>query len=84
VECHAISLVRIERPKRTSPAFADRCETIYNGADAQEFAREKEYGALRSGLNRTKQPVEEPGHLTQVNVNGPTLAESKGDPYEQA
>jgi glycosyltransferase involved in cell wall biosynthesis len=36
-----------EKTKRTFPAFADRCETTYNGIDAQEFAREKDYAALR-------------------------------------
>ena len=36
-----------EKTKRTFPAFADRCETTYNGIDAQEFAREKDYTALR-------------------------------------
>jgi glycosyltransferase involved in cell wall biosynthesis len=41
-----------EKTKRTFPAFADRCETTYNGIDAQEFAREKDYAALRQ--RRTK------------------------------
>jgi glycosyltransferase involved in cell wall biosynthesis len=36
-----------EKTKRTFPAFADRCETTYNGIDAQEFAREKDCAALR-------------------------------------
>jgi glycosyltransferase involved in cell wall biosynthesis len=36
-----------EKTKRTFPMFADRCETTYNGIDAQEFAREKDYAALR-------------------------------------
>ncbi|MGC2398586.1 MAG: glycosyltransferase family 4 protein [Acidobacteriaceae bacterium] len=35
------------KTKRSFPALADRCETTYNGIDAQEFAREKEYGFLR-------------------------------------
>src|SRR5580692_502834 len=36
-----------EKTKRTFPMFADLCETTYNGIDAQEFAREKDYAALR-------------------------------------
>jgi glycosyltransferase involved in cell wall biosynthesis len=36
-----------EKTKRTFPMFADRCETTYNGIDAQEFSREKDYAALR-------------------------------------
>jgi glycosyltransferase involved in cell wall biosynthesis len=37
-----------ERTKRDFPTIADRCETIYNGIDAQEFARNRDYDATRS------------------------------------
>ena len=31
---------------------AGRCETTYNGIDAQEFARDKDYGASRQRMKR--------------------------------
>jgi glycosyltransferase involved in cell wall biosynthesis len=36
-----------DKTKRTFPVVAGRCETTYNGIDAQEFARDKDYGANR-------------------------------------
>jgi glycosyltransferase involved in cell wall biosynthesis len=36
-----------EKTKRTFPNLAGRFETTYNGIDPQEFAREKDYAALR-------------------------------------
>ena len=41
-----------EKTKRDFPAIADRCETTYNGIDAQEFARERNYGGRRSAEKR--------------------------------
>jgi glycosyltransferase involved in cell wall biosynthesis len=34
-----------DNTRRAFPAFANRCETTYNGIDAQEFRREKNYEA---------------------------------------
>jgi glycosyltransferase involved in cell wall biosynthesis len=34
-----------DKTRRTFPAVADRCETTYNGIDALEFARDKDYSA---------------------------------------
>ena len=34
------------KTRRDFPAFADRCETRYNGIDATEFRREKDYAAM--------------------------------------
>src|SRR5579859_5595546 len=34
-----------DKTKRTFPVVAVRCETTYNGIDAQEFARDKDYSA---------------------------------------
>jgi len=34
-----------DKTKRTFPVVAGRCETTYNGIDAQEFARDKDYSA---------------------------------------
>jgi glycosyltransferase involved in cell wall biosynthesis len=36
-----------EKTKLHFPAFADRCETLYNGMDLKEFDREKDYAAAR-------------------------------------
>jgi hypothetical protein len=33
-----------KKTKLTFPAFADRCETTYNGIDAQEFSRDNAQG----------------------------------------
>jgi glycosyltransferase involved in cell wall biosynthesis len=41
-----------DKTKRTFPVVAGRCETTYNGIDAQEFARVKDYSASRQ--QRTK------------------------------
>ena len=41
-----------EKTKRDFPAITDRCETIYNGIDVQEFARDRDYGATRSAEKR--------------------------------
>ncbi len=35
------------KTKRDFPVIADRCETVYNGIDGQEFAREMDYDAGR-------------------------------------
>jgi hypothetical protein len=44
----------MQTTKHTFPKFADRCETTYNGIDAQEFAREKDCAALRQrNIKRT-------------------------------
>jgi glycosyltransferase involved in cell wall biosynthesis len=48
---HAVDLVTTvgdyvtDKTKRTFPVVAGRCETTYNGIDAQEFARDKDYSA---------------------------------------
>ena len=34
-----------EKTRRDFPALAERCETMYNGIDASEFRREKDYAA---------------------------------------
>jgi glycosyltransferase involved in cell wall biosynthesis len=36
-----------EKTKLTFPELAGRCETTYNGIDAREFAREKDYASSR-------------------------------------
>ena len=36
-----------QKTKRDFPSIADRCETTYNGIEAKEFCREKDYGAAR-------------------------------------
>jgi glycosyltransferase involved in cell wall biosynthesis len=36
-----------DKTKRTFPIVAGRCETTYNGIDAHEFARDKDYNASR-------------------------------------
>ena len=36
-----------DKTKRTFPLIAGRCETTYNGIDAQEFSRDKDYQASR-------------------------------------
>ncbi len=41
-----------EKTKSTFPVVASRCETTYNGIDAQEFSRDKDYRASR--LRRVK------------------------------
>lgn len=41
-----------DKTKRTFPAIAGRCETTYNGIDAQEFARDKDYSASRQRRKR--------------------------------
>jgi glycosyltransferase involved in cell wall biosynthesis len=41
-----------EKTKRDFPTIADRCETTYNGIDAQEFAFERDYRAARSAEKR--------------------------------
>ena len=38
-----------EKTKSTFPVVASRCETTYNGIDAQEFSRDKDYGAAGRG-----------------------------------
>jgi glycosyltransferase involved in cell wall biosynthesis len=37
-----------DKTKRTFPLVEGRCETTYNGIDAQEFSREKDYQASRA------------------------------------
>ena len=37
-----------DKTKRTFPLIEGRCETTYNGIDAQEFSRDKDYQASRS------------------------------------
>jgi glycosyltransferase involved in cell wall biosynthesis len=50
---HAVDLVTTvgnyvtDKTKRTFPVVAGRCETTYNGIDALEFSREKDYAAGR-------------------------------------
>ena len=39
------------KTQRDVPAIADRCETMYNGVDTQEFNREKDY---QSASRRTE------------------------------
>jgi glycosyltransferase involved in cell wall biosynthesis len=39
----AVSGYVAEKTRRDFPAIADRCEVIYNGIDAREFVREKDY-----------------------------------------
>ncbi len=42
-----------ERTKRDVPSLASRCETIYNGINADEFAAERDQGSSsRSGVRR--------------------------------
>ena len=41
-----------QKTKRDFPAIADRCETTYNGIEAEEFARDGDYGAKRSAKKR--------------------------------
>jgi glycosyltransferase involved in cell wall biosynthesis len=36
-----------EKTRSSFPSMADRCETTYNGIDAEEFGREMDYGASR-------------------------------------
>jgi glycosyltransferase involved in cell wall biosynthesis len=36
-----------KKTKRDFPFLSDRCETLYNGIDGQEFAREIDYGSAR-------------------------------------
>jgi glycosyltransferase involved in cell wall biosynthesis len=36
-----------DKTKRTFPVVAGRCETTYNGIDAREFSRDKDYSASR-------------------------------------
>jgi glycosyltransferase involved in cell wall biosynthesis len=36
-----------KKTKRDFPFISDRCETVYNGIDGREFAREMDYGASR-------------------------------------
>jgi glycosyltransferase involved in cell wall biosynthesis len=36
-----------DKTKSTFPVVASRCETTYNGIDAREFSRDKDYGASR-------------------------------------
>ena len=49
--CDSVDLVTTvgdyvtDKTKRTFPVVAGRCETTYNGIDAQEFARDKDYSA---------------------------------------
>src|ERR1700761_5074184 len=55
---HAVDLVTTvgnyvtDKTKRTFPVLSGRCETTYNGIDAQEFAREKDYGSGRQSKIR--------------------------------
>jgi glycosyltransferase involved in cell wall biosynthesis len=42
-----------EKTRRDFPMIADRCETTYDGIDASEFSREKDY--LAGGQHKTKQ-----------------------------
>ncbi|HTZ60831.1 MAG TPA: glycosyltransferase family 4 protein [Acidobacteriaceae bacterium] len=50
---HVIDLVTTvgnyvtDKTKRAFPVIARRCETTYNGIDAEEFSREKDYAASR-------------------------------------
>ncbi len=39
----AVSGYVAEKTRRDFPAIADRCEVIYNGIDAREFVRERDY-----------------------------------------
>ncbi|MGB8539672.1 MAG: glycosyltransferase family 4 protein [Acidobacteriaceae bacterium] len=41
-----------DKIKRTFPVVAGRCETTYNGIDAQEFARDKDYTASQQRMKR--------------------------------
>lgn len=43
-----------EKTKREFPAIADRCETTYNGIDAQEFARDRDYRDFRTNPRAEK------------------------------
>jgi glycosyltransferase involved in cell wall biosynthesis len=36
-----------KKTKRDFPFISDRCETVYNGIDRQEFSREMDYGSAR-------------------------------------
>jgi glycosyltransferase involved in cell wall biosynthesis len=42
-----------EKTRRMFPEIADRCETTYNGIDASEFGREKEYGVRKPSRKKT-------------------------------
>lgn len=44
----AVSNYVVNKTQRDFPAFADRCEVTYNGIDAREFTRERDYGAARA------------------------------------
>jgi glycosyltransferase involved in cell wall biosynthesis len=39
-----------KKTKRDFPFISDRCETVYNGIDGQEFSREMDYGTARRRL----------------------------------
>jgi glycosyltransferase involved in cell wall biosynthesis len=39
-----------KKTKRDFPVISDRCETVYNGIDGQEFAREMDYEAGRKRM----------------------------------
>ena len=41
-----------EKTKRDFPAIADRCETTYNGIEAEDFVRDRDSGATRSAKKR--------------------------------
>jgi glycosyltransferase involved in cell wall biosynthesis len=45
----AVSGYVVNKTKQDFPAIADRCEVTYNGIDAREFTRERDYSASRGG-----------------------------------
>jgi glycosyltransferase involved in cell wall biosynthesis len=45
----AVSGYVVNKTKQDFPAIADRCEVTYNGIDAREFTRERDYSAARGG-----------------------------------
>jgi len=48
----AVSGYVAEKTRRDFPAIADRCEVIYNGIDAREFVREKDYAVAQGKPKR--------------------------------
>jgi glycosyltransferase involved in cell wall biosynthesis len=45
----AVSGYVANKTRQDFPAIANRCEVTYNGIDAREFARERDYSAARGG-----------------------------------
>lgn len=45
----AVSSYVVNKTKQDFPAIANRCEVTYNGIDAREFTRDRDYSAARGG-----------------------------------